>query len=112
MSFYTTGYWEMSNYATSRRELFRNGDWLKFTEIDPTHATLVVYDQNDLGDLNGLLAGHIFLELIGGELVGTDYGRELTFKPNEADPTRLLYAAKFANGTVHQPDEGGDGDPR
>jgi hypothetical protein len=96
-----------------------DGDRLKFTEIDATNVRLVVYKKNTSPTTpDGYLAGHIFLELVNGELVGSGYGRrKLHFKPRQIDATDsdfsgIRYGGDFANGAGHQPDEGGDGDPR
>ena len=108
----------MDNCSTSRRELFKDGDRLKFTKLSDTRAELAVYRNDHLVKINEVLPSYIEFDLINGELVGKGYGRKkMLFKPRQITPQDvefrgISYEGDFVNGPVHQPDEGGDGDPR
>lgn len=110
MSFFTAGHWIMTDSYCSSRQLFLDEDRLKFTVIDATHARLAVYDADDLA--NEVLPSYLIFELVNGELVGADYGRSsMKFKEHPSIEGWLQYEGDFIN-PQHQPDEGGDGDPR
>lgn len=118
INFYTNSFWQMINCTTSRRELFKDGDRLKFTKLTDTRAELAVYRNDHLVKINEVLPSYIDFQLINGELIGAAYGRKkMVFRPrqlnaNDQEFLGLSYEGDFINGPVHQPDEGGDGDPR
>jgi hypothetical protein len=108
MDFFTDRIWRMRAINSSKRRIIDSRDLLEFIPLPRNRAKLIVRDANTE---QPTLPSEIKLRLVRGELIGEDYGRELTFRQKGAGLV-IEYAADFLLGTGQQPDEGGDGDPK
>lgn len=108
MDFFTNRIWRMRTVNSSKRQIIATCDLLEFVPLSRTRAELIVLDATTE---TPALPSRIPLRLIYGDLIGEDYGREITFRQKGSDLV-IEYAANFLVGSGDQPDEGGDGDPK
>jgi hypothetical protein len=109
--------WSLSKSTSTRRKLFEKHDILTFEAKDATHAKLSAV----MKDGHTLVLPHpldLVFDPTTGFLTVTDLGRILEFsvvaksQPRSKPQKGLVYKGTFVDGTVEQPDEGGDGDPK
>ncbi len=97
--------WILRISEAKRRKLFRVNDVLTFTRS----AQAVKLSAVDSSGIE-VLGRPVQLTLgADGKLAVIDYGRQMTFALSAG---KLVYEAEYEFGSVHEPDESGEGDPR
>jgi hypothetical protein len=98
--------WVMRSSEAVRRKLFHVDDVLQFTGLSTTTAIVTAVDTGGMS----VLGRPVQLTLTAnGQLVATDYGRQMTFSLSAG---KLVYEAEYETGPNHEPDESGEGDPK
>jgi len=105
-------YWVLKNTISSRRSLFKEGDYLRF-DLQGGLAELKVFVQHDT--TNQQLGRRIKCRFNPNNeaLVAlNDHGRTMTFTLRDTGTRQLRYEAVYDEPPHDEPDESGDGEPK